>query len=518
VYTPVSRQHTAEIVSHLHDLYREAATSGEREIAAQAARQAFSRGLLTNLRHSDTMPTPHLMLKLSRHFMVTTGGAYETFGYNLDGMREYDFLLNGHRTRIIESYPFQRDLPVDLPYLLGKDHIFGRSSFLSEMVPDWQSGLPIRAINGRDWLRHGTIYIQVGTQDSLASRIPPGAFASVAPIAAEEHLHPDPRSIYLLQFGSGYRCCCCSISNGKLTLITQESNYAGPYDFLYPQQVRIVGRVRMFALRLPLTPKNLYSPYRPDNGAPLILPSEQRSLHELFAAKGKRFSIAEKSQTVARGILEAALHTNISWRTVRRYQHKTDTVPRTSTLLGLTLLHAARFTDVLKSLDFWRDESNYYSLQTLLGATKLSDLPLVFPNALRPSPRHRWTSIREEWGEWSPLLSMVMPRLRDVEDKMLRVYQSDLFAGLDPLIPPGSVALLEELDRLPDTREDSVKDEWERPIYAVRHGPDILCGYLENDGTHIALVPHPLSISRRKTFLRHQVSVLGRFAFVAVPV
>src|SRR5260370_30115195 len=274
----------------------------------------------------------------------------------------------------------------------------------------------------------------------------------------------------------------------------------------------------MFPLKLLLTLKNLYSPYRPDNGAPLILPWEQRSLHELFAAKGKRFSITEKSQTVAREVLEAALHTNISWRTLRRYQHETDTVPRTSTLLGLTLLHAARFTDVLKSLDFWRDESKSYSLETLLAATKLSDLPLIFPNAERPSPRHRWTSIREEWGEWSPLLSMVMPRLRDVEDKMLRIYQSDLFGGLDPLIPPGSVALLEEIDGLPDTHEDSVKDEWERPIYAMRHGQDILCGYIENHGHHIALVPHPLSISRRKTFLRHQVSVLGRFTFVAGPV
>src|SRR6202022_466287 len=162
----------------------------------------------------------------------------------------------------------------------------------------------------------------------------------------------------------------CAISNGKLTLIAQERDDAGPYDFLYPQQVRIVGGIGMFAPQLPLNMQNLFSPYRPDNGAPLILPWEQRSLHELFAAKGKRFSITEKSQTVAREVIEAALHTNISGRTLRRYQHETDTVPRTSTLLGLTLLHAARFTDVLKSLNFWRDESNHYSLETLLGATK----------------------------------------------------------------------------------------------------------------------------------------------------
>src|SRR5260370_31015648 len=125
----------------------------------------------------------------------------------------------------------------------------------------------------------------------------------------------------------------------------------------------------MFALHLPLTLQNLYSPYRPDNGAPLILPWEQRSLHELFAAKGKRFSITERSQTVAREIIEAALHTNISWRTLRRYQHETATGPRTNTLLGLTLLHAARFTDVLKSMNFCRAESNYYSLDALLRAT-----------------------------------------------------------------------------------------------------------------------------------------------------
>src|SRR5260370_39672052 len=113
-------------------------------------------------------------------------------------------------------------------------------------------------------------------------------------------------------------------------------------------------------------------------------------------------------------------------------------------------------------------------------------------------------------------MSMVMPRLRDVEDKMLRIYQSDLFGGLDPLIPPGSVALLEEIDGFPDTYEDSVKDEWERPIYAVRHGQDILCGYLENVGIQIALVPHPLGIGRRKTCRRHHACELGRFASAAV--
>jgi hypothetical protein len=53
-----------------------------------------------------------------------------------------EFLLNGERTRLVESYPFNRDRAVDLPGTLGEYGSFQRNAFLSELVVGWQQGVP----------------------------------------------------------------------------------------------------------------------------------------------------------------------------------------------------------------------------------------------------------------------------------------------------------------------------------------------------------------------------------------
>jgi phage repressor protein C with HTH and peptisase S24 domain len=95
--------------------------------------------------------------------------------------------------------------------------------------------------------------VQLGTSDTLAlPRIPPSSYIAIRPIDGKERQSPSPQQIYFLQHGSGYLCCGCAVRQGKLLILTQDNTYAGPHEFCYPGQIRIVGRVVSFGVRLPL--------------------------------------------------------------------------------------------------------------------------------------------------------------------------------------------------------------------------------------------------------------------------
>jgi hypothetical protein len=515
VYDYLPPERVAEYVWHIYGLDRNAVNTDE-SAEMRGARLRFLRSLINNLQHEQSRLTPRLLAELSRYIPLTIGGSFDLLGYQLDGMGEIDFLLNGHRTRIIESYPFYRDREVDIPFELSERGTPQRTAFVSEFVLRWQSSVRIRAIAGPGWQRNGMFYVQIGIEDNLAlSGLAPGAFVSVEPVSREELLRPRPNSVYLLQFGGGYLCCSCAVSRGKLILLPRSGRYAGPYEFLYPQEIRIVGRARGFAVRLPPLQPIAREMHSSRVSAPLTLPWEQPSLGALFRTKRLRFGVTERALDPANEVLRSRLGTGLSRRTLRRYEGRTNITPHTGTMLALTLFHAARISDVLRLLGLWHADSNRHSLETWQSAHSLKDLPPDDPAALTPSPSSRWNAILEEWGEWPTLLSVAIPRVQPMQYQLLHIHQIGLFNGLDPLIQPGAIASLEELDRIPDMQSDLAQRNWDRPIYAIRHGQNILCGYLASDGEHVALVPHPRSSARRLSFLRNQVTVVGRFTGLA---
>lgn len=105
--------------------------------------------------------------------------------------------------------------------------------------------------------------------------------------------------------------------------------------------------------------------------------------------------------------------------------------------------------------------------------------------------------------------------MEQFKHRLIRLHQTQPFQGLDPLIGRGAIALLEEMDRIPDTRQERKKLGWDRPIYAIRRDGEILCGHLDNDGQHVALIPHARSSGRRIAFLHHQVKMVERFVGLA---
>lgn len=517
MYESVSPLHVSEVLARLFALFRKAPP--EISIRLNRAGSELSPDLLSNLRQFGSTPTPRQLQALKSRLSMTTGGAFRLFGYNLDRMRAVEGELNGWRTRFIETYPFDRDMRVDLPQTLGEDRAFQSTSYLSDLVLRWQEQIPIRSLRGPHWQKDGLVYAQLGTSDRRAlPRIPPGSFVAISPIREQERKNPDPERFYFLQHGEGYVCSKCLVRQRRLSLLGEDHSDPGPYEFFYPEEVRIVGRVVAFGASL--SPPRTHVPpsrhsHRP---APLILPWEHRSLRDLVSAERRRFGIGDAHVARASEILEASLGSTVSSRTMRRYEHGTEGVPRTAVLLSLALMHSLRFTDVLRILNLWTDESQHHSLSSLLNADTFDDLPETFPTASIPRPIPRWTAILEEWGEWPTLLSMAMPNLRQWGSRVLRIRQSDSYKGIDPLIAPGSMIVLDESSTSPPSQSQRPLHPWCRSIYALRSEGRTLCGYVVTDEGKFVLLPHPAAATTpREAFRRHRTDILGQVVAVASP-
>src|SRR5258708_6391929 len=128
VYEPVSAQRRAEMLAHLLMLSR--SQRREEPGSELEVHGTLSPDLISNIRQFGYTPSLRQLHSISQHLDLTIGGAFKLFGYNLERMRHLDFLLNGARTRLIDTYPFYRDRPVDVPEILGNAGAFRQNSFL----------------------------------------------------------------------------------------------------------------------------------------------------------------------------------------------------------------------------------------------------------------------------------------------------------------------------------------------------------------------------------------------------
>jgi hypothetical protein len=190
VYSPVPRGQLADNVAHLRELYREIKPSNEREYRAHEKREVVTKNLLSNILRTKEHPTLHAVLELADVFSLTLDGAHRLFGYHLDRIREYDVRLNGGRTHIIESYPFERDFLVDLPLRLGRSEVLGSIVELHDLVPEWQTDIPIRALEDNVWRRPGTFYVMSGQKIALGLARHPDLLRWLSPSAKKRDYVP----------------------------------------------------------------------------------------------------------------------------------------------------------------------------------------------------------------------------------------------------------------------------------------------------------------------------------------
>jgi hypothetical protein len=101
---------------------------------------------------------------------------------------------------------------------------------------------------------------------------------------------------------------------------------------------------------------------------------------------------------------------------------------------------------------------------------------------------------------------------------VIRIAEEVEIKGLEPRIRPGSWMLLEELPAVPDTRSDTSKYGWSRPLYALGQGLETVFGHLERDGSSFALLTASDVPPSRVMFHQSELSNLRRVCGVLVPV
>jgi hypothetical protein len=104
VYRQVPRTEILEVLGHLRDLHRQIRPSNDRERYAFERRELVTKNLFSNLRRTGDHPTLSMLLEIADMFSLTIEGAHRLFGYDLDGVREFDLRLNGGRTHIERSH------------------------------------------------------------------------------------------------------------------------------------------------------------------------------------------------------------------------------------------------------------------------------------------------------------------------------------------------------------------------------------------------------------------------------
>lgn len=240
-------------------------------------------------------------------------------------------------------------------------------------------------------------------------------------------------------------------------------------------------------------------------------------MDRLFQAKHRRFRKSRHDILRDREIMEEAFNTKLTFRTERRYRRPTSSLPHVDTLIQLTLFHSARYTDVLRVQRLVHSDHGRYSLDTLLNAKHLQDLSGSFHKPNPPVPRDRWTKLRNAFIEWPALLSIENPELRSLDKRVIRLSEGIAIQGIDPPIAAGSMLLLEKTSGIPDTLKDA-RTGWGRRVHVLRRGSDLLCGYLDRDGTRYVLLTGvgdgTVTVSLQQEDFHQLSSVSG----VAVPV
>lgn len=216
--------------------------------------------------------------------------------------------------------------------------------------------------------------------------------------------------------------------------------------------------------------------------------------------------------------MESIFHTKLSDRTERRYRRPTSSVPHVDALIRLTMTHLARYTDALRVQRPTLSDRGRYSLDTLLNTRHLADLSEISHKSHIPIPRERWMALRKEFVEWPMLLSLRFPQLRSLDERVVRLPGGSALQGIDPPISPGSLVLLEQIPRVPEIQNDSLKTGWSRRVYALRRGADLLCGYLDRNDNRYILLSGAQGAGEAISVHPDELGQLSYIAGVAVPV
>lgn len=491
IYKPAAPSEIIGRIEHIRDLHRQIGPKTARDRMVYERREKKLKDFLSNLRRTGARAMVPMIHELEELCGLVTGAGYKLFGYDLDAIREYDYVLNGHRTHIVESHIFERDFRVELPLEFTDTEAFQRNSPLKILIPRWQSNVPIHVADRPEWRGHGIFYVHVGTEDSFGSALPPGSLAQVEIIGEKEALRPWTTTIYLLQFPNGYRFSRCVVAAGKLQLLVSERAYTKREEFPYPSpSVRIVGKLLAYALQLPQPEHSVqFSIVQYRGTAATLLPWEHKTRASYLATEHKRFVRSAEEFQFVQEFLRSKFPNSLGERTRRRLLSESSSEPHVDFLIQVVLENFASYFEVLRVGGHTERGERRFTLEMFLQAKRYADLMTIRTDAVPPVPQKTWEMVKAEIADLAPMLLMKFPRFSSLSERLVRIADKHALPGLELPIGSGSWMLLEDVAGTPDVRSDELKHGWKRSLYALYRGIEIIWGHLEREGTSFILRP-----------------------------
>lgn len=163
-------------------------------------------------------------------------------------------------------------------------------------------------------------------------------------------------------------------------------------------------------------------------------------------------------------------------RTERRYRRATTSQPHVDTLMQLSLLHMAAYSEVLRHLGVSLSDRGRHSLETLRSVRSFDDIPPP-AESWSPQPFDIWSRLRSRYGEWPALLSANFPNLGQDSERMVRVGNPAQVPMLEPPMNEGTLVHLAG-DSLRTFLEDDTTAGWQRPLFALRRDGEWHLGHV----------------------------------------
>lgn len=481
MYRSVGRKEIIARIDHIRGLLRQAKPNNEAEHLLQKKREHWLKDFVGNARRASMRPMVHTLDEIESLCQLTKDGAYRLFGYTLDSIRDCDQDLNSSRTHLVESYVFDRDRDVALPLELANEAAFAKTAYLNELVVGWQTTIPMWQLGPRPWDDPGSFYVRIGTDDSKNASLPPGAIAAAQRVNEAERMSPNPEAVYVLQFRNGYQCGRCAVLDGRLHFSTGETP-------LYPGMVRILGRVIGFASGLPVSTSVLQRELRAYEGNGDLVPTwEQSSVGKLFATEHKRFARASAEQVQMQKALDSIFTSELSERTRRRYRSETESKPHVDTLIRMSLENYLPYSEVLRIGGYRFHDEDRYSLESMLRASKFSDLLEARREVVSPRPFEVWDARSKELLNHGALLARTFSEARFLPKRIVRVGDDQRLDNDETELKPGSWLLLEDDAKQAEIGSETQRGGGRRPLYVLTHEFCPHVGHLDHDGDRFML-------------------------------
>ncbi len=408
--------------------------------------------------------------------------------------------------------------------------------------------MPRRALASETWQKESCYYARLGLGDySCLPLIPPGSSLLIRRLSPEERANPDPNTLYFMKLPYGYGCGHCHILPGELEIREpgerfppRRFRYLGPAPTLgtiagesdadrrstlqaerhlriHENRVRILGKVAAFYVDLEQPWAEEDRRCEDPSDVPATLIAETGSLSELVEMERRRWRWTQRELDSFSEEIRSSTGFAVSGRRIQGMVR--NEMPHLGTAIALSVLYCFRLEDVLAKCDLLFPDSLRYDLQTLLAAQSVGDLPsleeLASRVGSRPEPFTRYSELLSEWMEFPPVLPSLEPFLSSRSTrKMLRLNQASFYRGLDPLLPSGSLLVMETQPRGRSVlrEEEGELQKWRRPVYVFetrRFG--MVCSHAFRSGVDgaITLLPCPGANAMPQRFRSQDIDLTG---------